>query len=136
MIDNIFDQLVRDEGTRYTAYQDSRGVWTLGIGHNLSVPISHDAARQILRDDVLAADTSCRQLPIWRELSEARQGVLVNMAFNLGFAGLMQFRGMYQALEAADYPAAAREMLASRWATQVGARAERLAKQMTEDVWV
>lgn len=132
----ILEQLRRDEGVRATAYRDSVGVWTLGIGHNLSVPISHDAIMQILLDDVQAVQTACLALPIWSRLSEPRQGVLLNMAFNLGFDGLMQFRAMYVAMEAGDFDAAARAMLDSRWAIQVGARADRLAKQMAENVWV
>lgn len=133
----LLDQLKRDEGRRPTPYQDTRGIWTVGYGHNLTTgALSEDAMSQILADDVLAADTACRTLPIWPRLSEARQGVLLNMAFNLGFAGLMQFRQMYVALEAGDYARAATEMLDSTWARQVGQRALRLAKQMTEDVWV
>jgi len=133
----ILDQLKRDEGRRPEPYQDTRGVWTVGYGHNLTVgALSDDAMEQILRDDVQAVETACLSLPIWKDLSEARKGVLLNMAFNLGFVGLMQFRAMYVALESGDYETAAAEMLNSTWARQVGARADRLAKQMQEDVWI
>jgi lysozyme len=132
----LVEQLRRDEGVRSTAYQDTGGIWTVGVGHNLRMPLTTDAINQILADDIQAAETGCLALPIWKDLSEARKGVLLNMCFNLGFAGLMQFRLMYAALEARDYARAAAEMLDSRWARQVGARADRLAKQMAEDVWV
>lgn len=131
------DQLKRDEGRRPIPYQDSRGIWTVGYGHNLtSGALSEAAISQILADDLLIADTACRTLPVWSGLSEVRQGVLLNMVFNLGLAGFMRFRKLYAALESEDYPQAAAEMLDSAWAKQVGARAGRLAKQMTEDVWV
>lgn len=131
----ILDQLKRDEGRRPKPYQDTQGVWTVGYGHNLTTgALSEDAMTQILRDDLQTADTACRSLPIWTDLSEPRRGVLLNMCFNLGFEGLMQFRQMYAALEARDYERAADAMLDSRWARQVGARADRLAKQMREDV--
>lgn len=129
------EQLVRDEGLRYTAYQDSRGVWTLGMGHNLTVPISHDVALQIARDDLLAAETACLTLPFWSQLSEPRQGVVRNMVFNLGLAGFSRFPKLRAALVAGDYERAATEMLDSTWAKQVGARAHRLATQMRTDVW-
>ena len=133
----ILEQLKRDEGRRPLPYQDTRGVWTVGYGHNLtSGALSEAAMSQILADDLLTADTACRQLAIWQRLSEARKGVLLNMCFNLGFAGLMNFRKMYVALETGDYETAAVEMLDSTWARQVGNRAERLARQMREDVWV
>lgn len=133
----IVDQIKRDEGRRPKPYQDTQGIWTVGYGHNLTTgPLSDDAMEQILRDDLQAVETQCLTLPIWKDLSEARKGVLLNMAFNLGFTGLMGFRNMYQALEVRDYERAAAEMEDSRWARQVGARADRLAKQMREDVWV
>ena len=52
------------------------------------------------------------------------------MAFNLGYAGLLQFRQMWSALERHDYDEAARQMLDSRWAQQVGRRATELAAMM------
>jgi lysozyme len=58
--------------------------------------------------------------------------VLVEMIFNMGVKGLMSFRRMLAALGRADYQEAAREMLNSRWAEQVGARAVELANIMRE----
>lgn len=132
----LLEQLRRDEGVRAKAYQDTQGVWTVGVGHNLSQPLSVDAINQILADDVQTAETACLALPIWGDLSPARKGVLLNLCFNIGFTGLMQFRKMYAALEQRDYALAARELLDSRYAAQVGARAHRLAKQLETDEWI
>jgi lysozyme len=55
---------------------------------------------------------------------------MINMAFNLGFAGMMKFKKMIAAIEKKDFEQAATEMLNSRWADQVGERADRLAKMM------
>jgi lysozyme len=132
----LAEQLRRDEGVRSTAYQDTQGVWTVGVGHNLKVPLSPDAINQILADDMQAAETACLSLPIWKDLSEPRKGVLLNLCFNLGFAGLMNFRKMYVALEAKDYAQAGAELLDSIYARQVGARADRLARQMETGEWV
>jgi len=52
------------------------------------------------------------------------------MAYNLGLGGLNKFQNMIKAIDDGDYSKAASEMLASRWASQVGDRAERLAKLM------
>jgi lysozyme len=49
------------------------------------------------------------------------------MALNLGWPRLSAFRNMLAALQAMDYATAAREALDSKWAKQVGARAERIA---------
>lgn len=131
------EQLRRDEGWAKVAYQDTLGVWTVGCGHNLRVPISNAAITQILDDDLAVAEEAVDRLGAWvQELSEYRRGVLVNMAFNMGGVGLYGFRLMLAALQRGDYDEAAREMLNSTWAGQVGARAHRLAKQMRDDVMV
>ena len=53
--DPLFERMLpilrRDEGWALTAYRDSLGILTIGCGHNLSVPITNAAVRQILRDD-------------------------------------------------------------------------------------
>ena len=133
----IVEQLKRDEGRRVKPYQDSRGIWTVGYGHNLTTgALSEAAITQILTDDILEAETSCLIFPFWYGLSDARKGVLLNMTFNLGFAGLLGFRKFLDAVRAGQWEQAATEMLDSDWARQVGARADRLARQMVHDVWV
>jgi lysozyme len=47
-------------------------------------------------------------------------GILVNMAFNMGIHGLMGFRNNLRLIEAGRWKDAAKEMLNSKWATQVG----------------
>jgi lysozyme len=135
---DILEQLKRDEGRRPRAYQDTQGIWTVGYGHNLTSgpPLSEDAMTQILKDDLLAVDTRVRSIRLWHDLSPARKGVLLNLAFNMGFDGLMGFRDMLDALETGNWERAAGELLDSRYARQVGARADRLAKQLLEDAWV
>ena len=133
----ISEQLIRDEGLRLKMYQDSRGIWTIGIGHNLEAKaISEPAARQILADDIQDAWQELYQaLPWVTSLNEARQGVLLNMAFNLGVAGLLAFRLMLQAAKIGAWNTAADEMMRSKWAEQVGARASRLELQMRTGQW-
>ena len=125
-------QLRSDEGIRSLAYQDSRGHWTVGIGHNLETPMPPAVIELLFQYDLLAAiNAAILVTPTWAQLTPRRQEVLVNMAFNLGQAGLARFTQMFQALAQEDYAGAAREMLDSDWARQVGARAERLARIMT-----
>ena len=56
--------------------------------------------------------------------------VLANMAFNLGIHGLLKFVRTLNAIERGNYDEAASHMLASKWAGQVGQRAQRLAAMM------
>ena len=58
------------------------------------------------------------------------QRVLINMCFNMGIDRLLGFQRMIVAIIAERWDEAAREMLDSTWAHQVGARADRLARMM------
>ena len=123
-----------EEGERLTAYRDSRGVLTLGVGHNLEDPIRPEAAALILEHDIDDAERDARALvPTFDELTPARQGVVVDMAFNLGGIRLAEFHRFLAALSARDWMHAADEMLDSEWAQQVGDRAHRLADLMRHD---
>lgn len=133
-IDAIKTELRRDEGLRLKPYRDSLGKLTIGVGRNLDdVGISDAEADALLDADVGRAVAGLdRALPWWRGLSEARQRALVNMAFNLGLPRLLGFKAMLADLESGDYAGAARAAIDSRWARQVGARAQRLAMILAE----
>jgi len=134
----LLEQIERDEGYRQFAYADSVGVWTVGIGRNLeSKGVSREEARYLAQNDLNECTAALRRdLPYFDGLSEARQGVLINMAFNLGVAGLLKFDKMLTAVGGGYYKEAAKEMINSTWARQVGDRARRLAQQMETDQWI
>lgn len=123
----IYSDLERDEGIRFVVYHDSVGVPTVGVGHNLLVPLSLKAVRAILEDDVNAAISLLDDsIGWWRDQPPQIQEVMVEMAFNLGNR-LLQFRQTLSHLLNHRYPEAAKSMLQSKWAKQVGDRAKRLA---------
>ena len=143
----FYAQLQRHEGLSLEAYYCPAGKLTIGYGHNLEAwpvrgvkkegdVISREKAEELLVEDVFGVvDELDTRLPWWRELSEARQGVLLNMAFNLGVPRLSGFVKMFHALESGDWNRAAREMLDSKWAEQVKSRAAELATQMVTGEW-
>lgn len=134
-------ELSRDEDRVPYAYQDSLGYWTIGVGHLIDKRkggrISERITDLLLDEDIAekVADLD-RELPWWRTLSDPRQRVLINMCFNLGIGsrkpptGLLAFKNTLAAIERGDWWAAKRGMLDSKWAKQVGARADRLAAMM------
>ena len=132
------DQILRDEGCRLRPYKDSEGLLTIGVGRCLDRKgISQTEADFLLGNDILEYTAAVNSnIPCAIRLDEARRGVLINMAFNLGIAGLMKFRKMLAAVEAGEWDRAAAEMMDSRWAGQVGERAHRLARQMQTGEWV
>lgn len=134
---NLIEQLVRDEDLKLKPYKDSVGKLTIGVGRNLDdVGISRDEAMTMLANDVQHARNQLEQhLPWAGGLDEVRQGALLNMTFNMGIGGLLNFRQFLAALQSGDYKTAAAQMLDSLWAKQVGARAERLALQIESGFW-
>jgi lysozyme len=133
--DQLAAQLVIDEGCKLKPYRDTVGKLTIGIGRNLDdVGISQAEAVALLGADISKVSAQLDStLPWWREMSDRRQQVLANMAFNMGINSLLTFKNTLAAMKAGDYRATAAGMRASKWAGQVGARAERLAKIMEND---
>ena len=68
-------------------------------------------------------------------MPNVRKSVIVNMAFNMGYATLATFVNTLKAIEERRFMDAAGGMLASKWAGQVGARAQRLADSMKTNQW-
>ena len=144
MIDNILDQLRRDEGIRYEPYLDSRGISTVGCGHNLvadplpgeTYPLTDARVDQILKDDVARIWGKLQSdLPWVKSLPDVIAGVLTNMSFNMGAKGLEAFHHMLADIQAGNYEQAAVAGEQSAWYTEVGDRAKRLIQQLRTQVW-
>ncbi len=123
----LIEQIKKHEGFREKPYLCSAKTWTFGYGFTF---LTEDEADIVLRIKLHKLRGELHQR-IGR-LSPSRQGVLLNMAFNLGVHGLLSFKKMWAAIDRNDYDWAAVEMLNSRWAEQVGRRAVELAKIMRE----
>ena len=130
--DALYNELKRDEGYEEKPYLCSANKLTIGIGHNLEDRgLSESQIESIFWDDIQVAERDLNAIyPDWRELSDARQRVLLNMVFNLGRTTLSKFVKMWAAIKEERWERAAAEMLDSKWANQVGDRAKRLAVLM------
>lgn len=126
------ESIKRHEGLRLKPYVCTAGKLTIGFGRNLEDRgISEPEALQMLDADLAACVAELhRAIPGWQKHSPERQNVLVEMVYNLGMPRLLTFRKFLAALDQANYPQAAAEMLDSKWAQQVGQRAKTMAKQM------
>ena len=128
----LIKELTNDEGLRLIPYRDTVGKLTIGIGRNLDdVGISIKEANFMLENDIAKVVQQLdKAISWWRSMSENRQRVLCNMAFNLGIAGLLKFNNTLKMIQDGKYKEAAEAMRKSLWYRQVGARAERLAVLM------
>ena len=132
-MDKMIEQLVDHEGLELHPYEDSLGILTIGVGRNLEERgISEDEAFYLLGNDIeIIWDELIKQHPIVEELDDQRQMILLDMAFNMGVPRLGKFKKMWAAIENGDMIEASKQALDSRWADQVGRRAERLAERLT-----
>jgi lysozyme len=147
---SIKDRVIKHEDSRPSVYPDSEGIPTVGIGFNLKRP---DAAAQLKKvganfEKILAGKSSLTQEQInalfFTDLAQAKtsaqalvpnmptlppkvQGVLTEMAFNLGMPRLSGFKKFLSHIQNKDFLAASQEMINSKWAKQVGDRAKTLA---------
>ena len=141
MIEQLTAQLRRDEGIKETAYQDHLGFLTIGVGRLIDsrkpgAGLRPDEIDYLLRNDSQDRVYALKNaLPWFDRLNDARRGVLVNMAFQLGTAGLLGFKSTLALVAAGKYSEASEQMLKSKWATQTPYRAKRLAEQMQTGEW-
>jgi lysozyme len=136
---DIVEQLERDEGGfQPKPYDCGDGKVTIGIGRNLTDDgISEDEGRYLFDNDLRQVRAEIvANVPFFFQLNDARQGVLLNMCFNMGIHHLMQREKMLEAMEAGDWKAAESELRTfHNYVGQVGDRARRLAEQLTTGEW-
>jgi len=137
-IEALREQLKVDEGVKYEIYKDHLGYPTFGIGHLITendpehgepdgTEISEDRVNEVFKSDVATFVSEAKILfPDLDDLPEIAQQVIVNMAFNMGRPRLSKFKNFIAGVNDRDWVRAAEEMMDSRWADQVGARATRL----------
>ena len=120
------------EGCRLFSYTDTVGKLTIGWGRNLADKgITQAEADAMLENDITDVSIAvANALPWVAGLTENRQNVILCMAFQMGIAGLLEFKNTLQAVQNGDYQAAADGMLASLWAQQTPTRAQTLANMM------
>ena len=138
------------EGERLTAYQDTRGFWTIGVGHLLPDPrdpkwrgykITKQASDQLFQMDWVKHIDLVRKYAPWAlEFDEVRRYVIVDMTFNLGVEpfdgdGYKDWPIFVRQLRVNDWAAAAANMRSTLWARQVKGRAERLARMIETGAW-
>ncbi len=132
----LHDLIARHEGKELLPYEDSEGILTIGVGHNLQHNgISEAVCDLMLAEDIESATDDAKSFRWFHDLNEARQAVIVDMLFNMGLTRFNGFKKTIGFIKNGLYQTAAREMLDSRWANQVGNRAVELSEMMASGKW-
>lgn len=125
----ISEILEKHEGYRQFIYRDSLGIETIGIGRNLkNRGVTRAEALYLLENDIQDFTKQLRNRLYWFDsIHPDAQMVLIDMAFNMGLAGLLTFHDTLEHIKNENYKAASGTMLQSKWAKQVGVRALELS---------
>jgi len=130
---NVVESIKKHEGYSPTIYEDVVGVPTIGWGFNLMEPIPKSVAESWLAIKIEDHKKELRKFHWYNDLDEIRKDALLEMHYNLGDARFREFKKMIKAFENKKYNEAAKEMLDSHWAEQVGNRANELASLVAQD---
>ena len=101
--------ITRHEGSRLQMYQDSLGIWTIGVGHNIQEKgISPKVMELMLDEDLEEAISELkRSVSFFSKMPQQVQEALVNLSFNMGIPRLMQFKKTLALLREGDFESAA-----------------------------
>jgi len=126
----LSDQLRIHEGVRKHVYLCSAGYETIGVGRNIAdsgLGLSDDEIDYLLENDIKRCRNELETYSWFDDLDDVRQDALINMCFNLGLSRLANFKNALSSMAVGAYSDAAEHFLDSRWATQVGNRAQEVA---------
>lgn len=128
----LINQLKQDEDFRSKPYFCTSGKLTIGYGRNIEDRgISEKEAECLLVNDIKSARIDCEVVfPNFDCYVKDVRYALINMMFNLGMPKFLGFKNMIRAVKEEAWSKAADEVLNSRYAEQVGDRAERIARDL------
>ncbi|WP_086226674.1 glycoside hydrolase family protein [Campylobacter devanensis] len=144
-LNELINELKREEGFRDRVYQCTAGVDTIGYGFNVAYlskaelelndgviePMSEEVATQILNRKVKKLIKSVDEVYSWIDsLPEVVKIGIYDMIYQLGIKGFGSFVNTQKYLKALDYPKAIENIKNSKWAKQTPRRANNLIKRL------
>ncbi len=119
----LVQQIVKHEGEEQYAYNDSRGYVTIGIGRNIDRRcengLSKDEIYYLLNNDLRACIAKIDSYIWYINSDEIRQGVLIELCFNMGLDNLLKFHDFLNFMQQKNYVGASQSLLDSAWSKEV-----------------
>jgi lysozyme len=131
--EEIKQMIIAHEGKRYRPYQDTLGLWTVGVGHLIgdgkSLPPSMN--REFSEEEIMAMfekdyahhRSAAMNIPGFDKLDGRGQGALTDLTFNMGPSWISKWPKLKKQLAEGDTQSAAKNLEQSKWYGQVGNRA-------------
>jgi GH24 family phage-related lysozyme (muramidase)/uncharacterized protein YcbK (DUF882 family) len=122
----------KHEGRRNRPYKDSKGLWTIGVGHligdgkTLSPDMNRDFTDKEI-DDLFAKDyrdheKAATNIPGYQNLNDNGKAALIDLTFNMGPSWYKKWPNFTEQLKSGDIDGAAKNLEGSDWYKQVGHR--------------
>lgn len=131
--DWLMNLIGKHEGVRNKPYKDSKGLWTVGIGHLIgdgkTLPpewnktFSDDEVKALFKQDYDHHARAAANIPGYDKVNEKGKGALIDITFNMGPSWYKKWPNFTKALGAGDTEGAVGQLQGSLWAKQVGNRA-------------
>ena len=112
-LDILIPRLKVAEGFRANIYTDVVGKRTIGYGCNLDAGITEHAASALLFSQAQEVQALLSAYPWFNGLDDVRASVILEIAFNCGIEGLLQFHLMIAAIQAGNWAQAHDQLLDS-----------------------
>ena len=121
----LIERIGVNEGFRSKPYQCTEGFWTFGMGFTW---ITEEESLHILSGRISQLHLKLLDdLDWYKDMPPEVKGVIIEMCFQMGFAGFCKFKKAIANMKDSNWKDAATEMLDSLWAKQTPSRANRLA---------
>lgn len=121
LLHKLKESVQKYEGFSSKPYVCPRGKLTIGYGLNLyDRGISEVEAFMLMSNDLSEINVILeKKLDFYKYLTDARQNVLIEMAYMMGVDKLLTFKNTLEYLKNKDYEKASEEMLNSKWHRQL-----------------
>lgn len=146
---DIRDALEDHEGRRAKVYKCTAGKRTIGVGHNIDAKglpkdiekylketgmITEEMIDRLLVMDIEDAQRDAIRLwPNIMTFSNSQQVALIDFVFNVGYGTAQTFKNTNLAINQRRWADAAKGILGSKYAKQVGRRAKDIARWLQEE---
>lgn len=148
----MITRLKMHEGCSLKPYKCPAGKLTIGIGRNTEDNpftkeelarigdwkngITREHAYWLCQNDIERCIKELRNNLVWFEKLDAeRKYALIDMCFNMGIRTLLTFKKTLASIACGNYKTAAEQLLQSKYASQVGKRAKRIAMLIETGRW-
>ena len=139
-VSSIKDMIIRHEGKKNKPYKDTKGLWTVGVGHLIgdgkSLPPEWD--RTFSDAEVMALfdkdyehhRAAAERIPGFNKVNEKGQAALTDLTFNMGPVWYKKWPTFSKNLLAGNAAGAADSLQDSAWYKQVKGRAPEIVNLM------